>query len=242
MPENELHMKAQITRREAAMRLGAGVLFTFTFGRSGEARDASGQAPLLASRIHIAEDGTITVLTGKVEIGQGIRTTLAQAAAEELRVPVSQVRMLMGDTALVPDDGGTWGSLTTPQTMPVIRQACASLRELRDRCAAEAQKNGSAQKQFTYANLANLREFRDARVEEASLTDAKQWRVLGTPVPNVNGPAIVSGGLKYSSDLFPEEVLHGKVVRGPNYRSKLLSFDDSKARAIPGVRVVHEEN
>ncbi|HLH03601.1 MAG TPA: molybdopterin cofactor-binding domain-containing protein [Bryobacteraceae bacterium] len=223
-----LEISRKITRRDAAKRLGAGVLFTFTF-ESTKAGDAGSE--LLSSRIHVGDDGAITVLTGKVEIGQGIRTTLAQAAAEELRVPFSQVRLIMGDTALVPDDGGTWGSLTTPQTMPVIRQACASLRELRVRCQAK-----------TYAELAGMPQFSQARAQDSPLTDPKQWKVLGTPVPNVNGPHIVSGKLTYSSDRFPENVLHGKIIRGPNYRSKLLAFDDSKARSLEGVRIVHEEN
>jgi nicotinate dehydrogenase subunit B len=223
-----LEISRKITRRDAARVLGAGVLFTFT--SKPQAAEGTGKG-LLRSRIHVADDGSITVLTGKVEIGQGIRTTLAQAAAEELRVPFSQVRLIMGDTALVPDDGGTWGSLTTPQTMPVIRQACASLRELRVRCQAKS-----------YAELAGMRQFADGRVEEAPVTDAKEWRVCGTAVRNVNGPDVVSGKLTYSSDRFPENVLHGKIVRGPNYRSKLLGFDDTKARALSGVRIVHEEN
>ena len=216
----------EITRREVAKRLGAGMLLTFTFKTSAA---ENGSSDLLRSRLHIADNGTITLLTGKVEIGQGIRTTLAQAAAEELRVPVSEVRLIMGDTALVPDDGGTWGSLTTPQTMPVVRQACAALRELRVRCAAK-----------TYADLAKMREFAEARVEQAQLTNAAQWHICGTAVPNVNGPKIVAGELTYSSDRFPAEVLQGKVIRGPNYRSKLVRLDDSRARALPGVRVVHE--
>ncbi len=79
-------------------------------------------------RIQVALDGTLTAFTAKVELGQGARTELIMAVAEEMRVPVAQVRLVMGDTALCPDDGGTWGSLTTPQAVPLMRQAAADQR------------------------------------------------------------------------------------------------------------------
>lgn len=243
---------AQLTRREAAKRLGAGVLFTFTASRLGA--DESKDEPLLTSRLHVAEDGTVTVLTGKVEIGQGIRTTLAQAAAEELKLPPARIRLIMGDTALVPDDGGTWGSMTTPRTVPVIRQACASLRELLRQSAAKIWNIDSAKlnvadgratspdgRSYDYAELAKSAVFGVARSTDAALTDPAKWRVCGTPLRSVNGPAIVSGKLTYSSDLIAKDTLFGKVLRGPNHRSKLLGFEDAQARELPGVRVVHEE-
>jgi CO/xanthine dehydrogenase Mo-binding subunit len=102
-----------LSRRELFNSLGVGVLLTLSSqpapastGSNPEA-ESSEHPPALSTRLHIAEDGTITLLTGKVECGQGIRTTLTQVAAEELRVPPTRVRLLMGDTGLVPDDGGT---------------------------------------------------------------------------------------------------------------------------------------
>ena len=79
-------------------------------------------------RVHLAPDGTARAFTGKMEMGQGARTLLTQAFAEELGVAVDRVHLVMGDTELCPDDGGTWGSLTTPQTVPVIRKAAAAVR------------------------------------------------------------------------------------------------------------------
>ncbi len=114
----------ELTRRGFVQLLGAGLLFTVSApvvvaqrrgGRSGP------RTRSVSARIHLAKDGTITVLTGKVEMGQGARAELAQAAAEELRVPVSRIAMLMGDTSLVPDDGITAGSRTTPSTVPAVR-------------------------------------------------------------------------------------------------------------------------
>ena len=78
----------------------------------------------------IGKDGTITVMTGKVEGGQGSRAEITQAAAEELRVSTDRVQLLMADTDLVPDDGITAGSRSTPSTVPAVRQACAAARNL----------------------------------------------------------------------------------------------------------------
>ncbi|MBI5283194.1 MAG: molybdopterin-dependent oxidoreductase [Candidatus Solibacter usitatus] len=105
-------MAEKLTRREALGSLGASVaLFA--------------GAPV---RIAAAADGTVTAYTGKVELGQGSRTELAMAVAEEMRIPLAKVRLVMGDTELCPDDGGTYGSLTTPQTLPVMRKAAAEKR------------------------------------------------------------------------------------------------------------------
>ena len=90
----------------------------------------------IAAWIHINENGTITVYTGKVEVGQNIRTSLTQIVAEELRVPLSAIELIMGDTSLTPYDRGTFGSLTTPTMSPQLRKAAASLREVLTEMAA----------------------------------------------------------------------------------------------------------
>src|ERR1035438_6636091 len=105
-------MADSISRREALQALGAGAFLL-----------AGGPV-----RIHPSDDGSFTVYTGKVELGQGARTELTQAVAEELRVPVGRIRLVMGDTELCPDDGGTYSSLTTPVNVPAIRQAAADQR------------------------------------------------------------------------------------------------------------------
>ncbi len=101
-------------------------------GRSREGVSRYGRAgggPVnVGTRLHIGKDGTITVMTGKVEGGQGARAEVTQAVAEELRVSPEKVEVVMGDTSLCPDDGGTFGSQTTPRTLPVVRQAAAGAR------------------------------------------------------------------------------------------------------------------
>ena len=109
-------------RREFLMALGGGLLFLVTV----RAQDRE-----LPVRVQVADDGTFRAFTGKMDMGQGCRTLLTQAFAEELRVPVDKVELVMGDTLLCPDDGGTWASATTPQTVPVIRKAAAAVRAMR---------------------------------------------------------------------------------------------------------------
>lgn len=177
-------LRFTFTRRDFG-RLGAGLLCIVS------------QAADEAGRIHVADDGTVTVLTGKVDMGQGSRTVITQVVAEELRVPAARVRVLMGDTGLVPDDGGTWASMTVPFTVPVIRAAAVAMRE----------KLGS------------------------------RGAAPSGPIKPVNGAAIVTGALKYASDLSRPGLRHARIVRPPAYRAKLLSY-----QAPDGVKVLRDGN
>src|SRR6266566_4678307 len=133
------------TRRDFVKVLGAGLLIAVCIadaeaqtpaqqrrpGGTGAGRGRGGGGPTnISARLHIGADGSITLLTGKVECGQGARAEITQAAAEELRVPASRVTLVMADTALVPNDGITAGSGSTPRTIPAIRQAAAAARNL----------------------------------------------------------------------------------------------------------------
>src|SRR5262245_38053979 len=122
----------EVTRREFIQVLGAGVLISVAVPSVlAQRAGRGGGAPVnLGQRLHIGADGTITVLTSKVEVGQGSRTQLTQAAAEELHIPVEKLRFIMADTDIVPDDGGTAGSGTTPRSVPAIRRGCAAARQL----------------------------------------------------------------------------------------------------------------
>src|SRR4030095_9559338 len=106
-------------------------------GRGGFNRDMPKE---IGAWIHVDEDGSITVYTGKVEMGRNIRTSLAQGVAEELHVPISTIRLVMGDTDLSPFDAGTFGSRTTPTMSPQLRKVAAVARELLTDLAAERLK------------------------------------------------------------------------------------------------------
>ena len=121
-----------VDRRTFLQVFGSGLLITVT---APEAWARADGMPVSA-RLYLNEDGTITALSGKVDEGQGPRAELSQAAAEELRVAVEQVRLVMADTDQVPDDGITAGSRTTPRNVPEMRQAAATARELLTALAA----------------------------------------------------------------------------------------------------------
>ena len=162
-PERPARLWA-VNRREFLEMTGAGLLIVAT-APSSQAQRGGGGGPL-ETRLHIAEDGWVTILTGKIEEGQGARTELAMAAAEELRVPLDRVRMLMGDTDQAPNDGTTAGSTTTPRTLPLVRRAAAAARQLLlaaasrqfqvDRARLEVRGGAVtyAGKTYTYAELA----------------------------------------------------------------------------------------
>ena len=143
-PAAETHVgqsPLRVTRRRFLQSLGAGLMIavgvpsvlgqeTPPQRRPGRNRGGFGGAPVkIAARVHIAQDGTITVMTGKIECGQGARAEITMAAAEELRVSPEQIRLIMGDTTLCPDDGGTYGSMTTPRTIPTVRIGCTAARQ-----------------------------------------------------------------------------------------------------------------
>src|SRR5450759_5663741 len=123
-----------VNRREFLEIAGAGLVIVATAPLSDAQR--GGGAGILETRLHIGEDGFITVLSGKVEEGQGALTELAMAAAEELRVPLDHVRMVMGDTDQTPNDGGTSGSSTTPRTYPLVRRPAVASSSSRAVAAA----------------------------------------------------------------------------------------------------------
>ena len=117
-----------VSRRDLFKLLGAG-LVVGVCARTGWPRSRGGRSVKmfpgdLASWLHIGEDGKVTVFTGKVEIGQNIRTSLTQQVAEELRAPMSSITLIMGDTDLTPFDMGTFGSRTTPQMGTRLAHCC----------------------------------------------------------------------------------------------------------------------
>ena len=136
-----------VDRRRFLQVLGGGLLVCLAAPEpaalaqeSGRARDSHELPKDLAAWLHIDKDGHVTVFTGKVEMGQNIRTSLAQQVAEELRVSVDSIRMVMGDTDLCPWDAGTFGSRTTPTMGPQLRAVAATAREALIDLAAERWK------------------------------------------------------------------------------------------------------
>ena len=247
-------------RRAFVQVLGAGLLITVTEGISfGQRRGGSRGAPNVAARLHINQDGTITVMSGKVEEGQGSRAQLTQAAAEELRVDAAKISLVMADTALVPDDGMTAGSRTTPSTVPAVRQGAATARELLRHLAARQWKvDGSVldvrdgtithqetKRTVSYADLAKSEEIDAAFLEpvpsDVAVASVSEWEVMGTSVARPNIRDLVTGAHRYPSDIARPAMLYGKVLRPPSYEATLESIDLSAAEAMKDVVVVRDE-
>jgi isoquinoline 1-oxidoreductase len=202
----------RLDRREFLELAGAGLLLSL----SAQSVDGA-PAGSIAARLHIGEDGRVTVMTGKVEVGQGSRTQLAQAAAEELRVSLNQIKLVMGDTLLAPDDGGTFGSLTTPSTVPAVRRAAAAARELLLELAADRWSVPRARleveeglvvdrvsgRSLSYTELARspelVKRFEQAVPPEVKLTAVRDWKVLGTSAARPNARDIVTGEHRFPS-------------------------------------------
>ncbi|MEZ6103256.1 MAG: molybdopterin cofactor-binding domain-containing protein [Pirellulaceae bacterium] len=253
-----------VSRREFVQALGAGIMIAVVADSAWAQRRGSGRTARrdesLADRFHIAEDGTITVLTSKVEVGQGSRTQITQAAAEELRVSLETIQLLMADTGRCPDDGGTAGSRTTPSTVPRVRAAAAAAREVLVNLAAETlavdhsqvtavegQFRASDGRTATMAELVKNAQLSESlaaghSADEATLNAVEQWQVLGQPIRKVNGADVVRGRAAFPSDIVLPKMLYGKVLRPDSYGANLKSIDLAPAQALDGVTVVHDEN
>jgi isoquinoline 1-oxidoreductase len=255
---DEPRYEVVISRRSFIKLLGAGLLITVTSPVSFGQRRRERASISVAARLHLNEDGVITVMTGKVEEGQGPRTQLTQAAAEELRVDVGQIRLVMADSALVPDDGRTAGSRTTPSTVPAVRRGAATARELLTRLAAEKWKvdasglevrkgiitDRATKQSISYADLAKSAEvdkvFQESKVGDVDLTPASEWQSLGQSIDRPNNQDLVTGAHKFPSDIMRDEMLYGKILRPPSYGATLESIDLSEARAMKDVVVVRD--
>ena len=258
---NALH-HFNLQRRDFFKVMGAGVaIFTVTAnavtaqesGGHHQKRDQD-QPKDISSWLHISDDGIVTVFTGKVEVGQNTRTTLAQSVADELRVPLASVRMVMGDTALTPFDMGTFGSRSTPYMSPLLRRAASAARDLllaqaaaewkttADKLQASEGKitNPATGAAFSYAQLAQGKTLAHDLPEADPITPPTKWTAAGKPVPKLDARAFVTGQHQYTPDLRPAGLLYGKVLRPSSFGATLVSADLSAAQAMPGVVVVRD--
>lgn len=179
--------------------------------------------------------------------------SITQAAAEELRVSPEKVAVVMADFPAVPNDGTTAGSMTTPRTIPPVRQACAAARKMLVElaCARWSLQPEAAQVQdgvitdkagnrtLTYGELAKTQEaadaFKRAIPSDVTVTPVKEWKVLGTSFLRPNIKDLFLGAHKFPSDIIRPGMLYGKVLRAPSYGATLTSIDLAPARAMKDV-------
>jgi nicotinate dehydrogenase subunit B len=253
----------EFDRREFFKFLGAGILVVSVWKEahaqeSGADKGARGESlpKEIGAWIHIGEDGTVTAYTGKVEVGQNIRTSLSQAIAEELHASADRIQMVMGDTKLTPYDRGTFGSRTTPEMNLQLRKVASAARDIlvgiaasqwkvdRNRLVASGGKitDSASNRSVEYAALVKGKQLTETLPAEDPLIPAAQWTVAGRSLPKVDGRDFVTGKHRYPTDQKLPDMLHGKVLRSPSFGATLSTLDTSEAEKLPGVIVVHDGN
>jgi nicotinate dehydrogenase subunit B len=247
--------------RRAFLTVGA-LTVTFAlvpsaFGQEGAANESLKKYPWLDAWIQVGADGRVTVCTGKVELGTGIRTALIQVAAEELDAPAARIELITADTWRTPDEGFTAGSHTLMVSGTAIQNAAANVRVLFLRTAADAWKvdvatvttTGDAQvrnlsgRLMSYGELAQRLSLHVAAIPNVPLRDPAHYRTMGTSLPRVDIPAKLSGGRAFLQDMRLPGMLHARVVRGPSEGTRLVAPDIASVQARAGVfRVIHKGN
>ncbi len=202
----------------------------------------------LSAWLRVNADQTITLLVGKVELGQGVLTAVGQVCAEELDVDISRIRITSGDTRLVPNEGVTAGSFSMPYCATAVQYASAEVRHILLSLAAEKWslpidslrvKDGviasSTGQTLTYWDLVLGGALEREATGAIAPKDPSLYRYIGQSMPRIDFPLKMTGQSIFVQELRLPGMLHARVVRPPSYRSRLLSVNVSRAQAMPGV-------
>ena len=253
-----------ISSRRDFLKSGGALVVGFSFAGqpiAAFAEESTASKPLALTSVDtflaIDSASKVTDYSGKVDLGTGVQTALAQIVAEELDVPFRNVKIVQGDTALTPDQGPTFGSLSIQIGGVQIRNAAAmaknALYELAaTRLGVKADEltiaDGvftGAGKQVSYGELIAGKAFSlTLDPQKPPMTkEVTKFKIVGTSVPRVDIPDKVTGRFTYMQDFRVPGMLHGRVVRPPAIGAQLQSVDEKSIERIPGnVRVVREGN
>ena len=252
--------------RRRFLQQGAGLTVGFSLAATplSFAQQAAGKpAPLPGSLqtnrmlngwLRINPNGTVTMMTGKIELGQGITTALSQIVADELDIALARIQVISGDTALTPNEGVTSGSLSMQDSGTALRFAAAEARDLLMQAAAAklgvpagdlkvddgtiVAANG---KRTTYWELSTDNLLKREATASAKPKPASAYRVIGQNIQRRDIPPKVTGGAVYVQDMRLPGMLYGRVARPPSPRARLLSVDEAAVRRMPGVVAVQRD-
>ena len=248
-----------LSRRDFLKISGNGVFIFFTpaaFGAIALPQEGSDYPTDFNAYLKIGEDGRVSLFCSKIEMGQGIITSMAQMLAEELDVSLGSIDMVMGDTMLCPWDSGTTGSRSTKYYGPPLRKAGAEARAILLQMASEHlnissehllvqngvvsdRMNGASK--VTYAELVKGKRI-DRHISGVPIKGVSEHSVSGTPTMRTDARLKVTGEAKFTGDLMLPGMLYAKVLRPPSHGATLASVDVSKARSIAGAIVIQEED
>jgi nicotinate dehydrogenase subunit B len=256
--DNVVSAGRQFSRRDFLKISGSGVFIFFTNGAFGAiSLQQTGRAyPTdFNAYLKIGDDGRVSLFCSKIEMGQGIITSMAQMLAEELDVTPDSIDMVMGDTMLCPWDSGTTGSRSTKYFGPPLRRAGAEARAILLQMASEqlnitserlVVKNGivsdkmNAANKVTYAELVKGKQI-DRHISEVPIKSISEHTVSGTPTLRTDARPKVTGESKFTCDINLPGMLYAKVLRPPSHDATLASVDVSKAMNITGATLIQED-
>jgi isoquinoline 1-oxidoreductase len=250
-------------RREFVKLLGGGILVCVNLGpmtlfnsTAEPAFQRRGYPEDINAYLHIAEDGQVTLYSGKIEMGQGAMTSLCQMAAEDLGVSLDSMHIVMGDTDTCPWDMGTFGSMTTRMFGPAVRAAAAKARLVLTDLAAErldvARESLSVAsgvvyvtndrtRNVSYGALARGQAITHDVEEDAVLRAVRDFTVMGESPLRMDGVEKVTGEAKYAGDVRLPGMLYARILRPPAHGATPTRVDTSAAEAMPDVTVVNQD-
>ncbi len=247
-----------LRRRDFIRLLGGGIIVLFNADLSdllGQEARTRGYPTDFNAYLRIAEDGRVTVYSGKIEMGQGVVTSLAQMAADELAVSLDSIDMVMGDTALCPFDQGTYGSMSTRFFGPALRAAAAEAKAVLLTLASEHLKTppgklsvqdgvvfvaSDRKTKVTFGQLAKGQKIVRKLDGKAVTKSVAQFSVMGKPEKRRDARAKVTGKAQFAGDIRLPGMLYAKILRPPAHGATLKSVDTSAVARLPGVVVVNE--
>ena len=250
----DIKSPGDLDRRDFLKYLGTGIAVAFTVGSSDLLAQRRMPSDLNAYLL-IEESGKVKCFTGKIEMGQGVITSLAQMLADELDVKLDSIEMVMGDTDLCPWDMGTFGSMSTRFFGPPLRAAGAEARATLIELASKKLNLPAGQlqakegviydtrdinKKVTYAELAKGQKIAKILEGTVPLKSASEMKVMGRDVLRRDSVEKVTGKAKYAGDIQLPGMLYAKLLRPPSHDSKMKSVDLSAVEGINGLEIVHE--
>ncbi len=249
-------------RRRFLQTAGSGIFLFFRirdvsfFTQEGPGRVLQQGGPSdFNAYLKIGEDGRVSCYTGKIEMGQGIVTSLAQMLADELDVNIDDVDMVMGDTDLCPFDRGTFGSLSTRAFGPSLRTAGAEARrvlmemasgQLRVPVSGLATGGGvvfdrsNAKTRVTYAALARGKKIERTLTDPVAVKKPSEFKLMSKPLTRRDAREKVTGKAKYAGDIQLPGMLYAKILRPPSHGAKLTDADTREAEDVEGARVIRD--
>jgi len=251
---------SSLDRRDFIKFIGAGITVFIAFDPlkyvTGQEARGRGYPADFNAYLKIAEDGRVTIYSGKIEMGQGVITSLAQMAADELGVALESIDMVMGDTDTCPSDMGTFGSMSTRFFGPALRGAAAAARAVLLDLASERLKtpreklsleNGTIfvasdkSVRVTYGQLAKGQRITRTLDGKAVLKSVSEFAIMGKPVKRLDARAKVTGKAQYAGDIRVPGALHARILRPPDHGATLKKVDTSAAEKLPGITVINQD-